>query len=180
MNQNIQETDQGITGQQPEAVERPGEHGETGDIAASQKPHMRLGVLGAAIGCLLGGVVWSYVMGQGYITVYGGIIMILLSFGGYKLFSWNLGTEGMSVSVAMSAVMLPFATYGGFIWFLNNNISVFARYSSLSFPEKWQQTWGVMREHELIGEFFKCLGNGYLFMLVAAFLVYTWLRRLER
>ncbi len=166
--------------QQAEIVDEQELHKEPQDIAAGRKSHVGLGVLGAAIGCLAGAVAWSYVMGQGYITVFGGIIMILLSFGGYKLFSWNLGTDGMAVSVGMSTIMLPFATYGGFIWFIGNEISVFSSYRSLSFVQKWQQTWGLLRDYKLMGDFFKCLGNGYLFMIVAAFAVYSLLRRFEK
>lgn len=166
--------------QQAEVVDEQELHKETKDIASSQKSHVGLGALGAVIGCLLGGVAWAYVMGLGYITVFGGIIMILLSFGGYKLFSWNLGTDGMPVSVGMSVIMLPIATYGGFIWFFNNNIRGFSNYRSLSFIEKWQQTWGILREYEMVGEFFKCLGNGYLFMIVATVAVYSLLKRLEK
>lgn len=181
MNQGIHEANQKkIKQQQAEAVDEQELHKETQDIAAAQKSHVGLGMLGAVIGCLAGGVAWAYIMGQGYISVFGGILMILLSFGGYKLFSWNLGTDGMPASVGMSAIVLPFATYGGFIWFLDNNISVFSNYRSLSFVQKWQQTWGVLREYKLMGDFFKCLGNGYLFMIVAAVAVYALLRRLEK
>lgn len=166
--------------QQADMVDEQELHKGTQDVAAAQKSHMGLGMLGAVIGCLAGAVIWSYIMGQGYITVFGGIIMILLSFGGYKLFSWNMGTDGMPASVGLSALVLPFATYGGFIWFLNNNISGFIKYRSLSFAQKWQQTWELLREYELMGEFFRCLGNGYLFMIGAAIAVYSMLRRLEK
>ena len=166
--------------QQAEAVAEQELHKEAQDIASARKSHMGLGMLGAVIGCLAGAVVWSYIMGQGYISVYGGIIMILLSFGGYKLFSWNMGTDGMSASVGMSVIMLPIATYGGFIWFFNNNARIIPHYRSLLFAEKWQQTWGILREYELMGEFFKCLGNGYLFMIVAAVAVYAFLKRFEK
>lgn len=166
--------------QQAEMVDEQELHKETQDAAAAQKSHVGLGMLGAVIGCLAGAVIWSYIMGQGYITVFGGIIMILLSFGGYKLFSWNMGTDGIPASVGLSALVLPFATYGGFIWFISNKISVFSGYRSLSFAQKWQQTWELLREYNLMGDFFRCLGNGYLFMIGAAIAVYALLRRLEK
>lgn len=162
--------------QQAEAVETAELHKDLQDIATAKKSHVGLG---AAIGCLLGALIWSCIMGEGYITVFGGIIMILLSFGGYKLFSWNMGTDGMAVSAGMCALMLPFATYGGFIWYLRNNLT-FSGYRSLSFAEKWQQTWGMLREYEIMGDFFKCIGNGYVFMLVAGIAVYSLLRRFEK
>jgi len=165
--------------QQAEAVEAAELHKDLQDIATVKKSHVGLGALGAAIGCLLGALIWSCIMGEGYITVFGGIIMILLSFGGYKLFSWNMGTDGMAVSAGMCALMLPFATYGGFIWYLRNNLT-FSGYRSLSFAEKWQQTWGMLREYEIMGDFFKCIGNGYVFMLVAGIAVYSLLRRFEK
>lgn len=165
--------------QQAETVEEEQLHKAPQDIATAKKSHVGLGALGAVIGCLLGALLWSYIMGQGYITVFGGIIMILLSFGGYKLFSWNLGTDGMAVSVGMSVLVLPFATYGGFIWYLSNT-RLISGYRSLSFAEKWQQTWGMLREYEIMGDFFRCIGNGYLFMVGAAIAVFFFLRRFEK
>lgn len=166
--------------QQAEKVEEQELDKGVQDMASDKKSHVGLGALGAVIGCLIGAVVWAYIMGQGYITVYGGILMILLSFGGYKLFSLNLGTEGMLVSVVLSVIVLPIATYAGFILFLTNNLGMFSSYLRLSFIEKWQQTWGVLREYKLMGDFFKCLGNGYLFMIAAAVAVYILLQRLEK
>lgn len=146
--------------QQAEEVEEQQLHKSPQDMAFGQKSHAGLGVLGAVIGCLIGGAVWAYIMGQGYITVYGGILMILLSFGGYKLFSLNLGPDGMPVSVGLSVIMLPIATYAGLILYLSNNVGMFSDYRRLTYAEKWQQTWGVLREYEMMGEFFKCLGDG--------------------
>ena len=165
--------------EQAETVDAQQLHKEPQDIASAQKSHVGLGVLGAVLGCLLGAVIWSYIMGQGYITVFGGMIMILLSFGGYKLFSWNMGTDGMAASVGMNVLALPFATYGGFIWYLSNS-RIISGYRGLSFAEKWQQTWGMLREYEIMGAFFKCIGNGYLFMVIAAIGVYYLLRRFEK
>lgn len=128
--------------QQAQEVEEQELHKEAGDMSSAKKSHVGLGALGAVIGCLIGTAAWVYIMGEGYITVFGGILMILLSFGGYKLFSLNLGTDGMPVSVGLCVIALPFATYGGFIRFLSKNISGFSGYRSLSYLEKWQQTWG--------------------------------------
>lgn len=166
--------------QQAEEVEQELLHKGPQDMASGQKSHVGLGVLGAVIGCLIGGAAWAYIMGQGYITVFGGILMILLSFGGYKLFSLNLGPDGMPVSVVLSAITLPIATYAGLILYLSNNAGMFSSYRRLTYMEKWQQTWGVLREYEMMGDFFKCLGDGYVFMIVAAVGVYALLRRLEK
>ena len=166
--------------QQAEEIEKQELRKGARDMASERKSHMGLGGLGAVIGCLAGGAVWAFILGQGYITVYGGIIMILLSFGGYKLFSLNMGTDGMPVSVILSIVVLPIATYAGFILLLTNHLSIFSSYPGLPFFDKWQQTWGMLREYKLMGDFFKCLGNGYLYMVVAAGGVYALLWRLDR
>ncbi len=163
--------------QQAETVDAEQLHKEPRDTAIAQKSHVGLGMLGAATGCLAGAVIWAFILGQGYITVFGGIIMILLSFGGYKLLSRNLGAQGMATSVGMSVLVLPFATYGGFMWYLNN---ILPSYRGWSFAEKWRQTWGLFREYEIMGDFFKCIGNGYLFMIAAAIAVYSLLRRFEK
>lgn len=162
--------------QRAKEVEEEGLHTGTQDIVARDKEHMGLGVLGAVIGGLAGGLVWAFIMSLGYVTVYGGIVMLLLSFGGYELFSMNRGTEGMAASVITSVLMLPFATYAGFVWYFYRELLSF---SKLSFVAMWQQGWGLIGKYELGGAFFKSLGNGYLFMAVAAFFTYRIISRIE-
>lgn len=163
--------------QKAREVEAEGLQTGTEDVEYQRKSHVGLGILGALLGCLLGGLAWTYVMGQGYIVSLCGVLLILLTFGGYKLFSLNRGTEGMTVSVVLNVLMIPVITYCGYIWFFYN--SYIPGFRKLSFIQMWQVTWGLLGEYGVMGDFFKTMFSSYIFIFVSALVVTRIIRQFK-
>lgn len=133
-----------------------------------QVTHKGRGVIGALLGALLGGVLWTAVGALGYISGWIGVLIVLFAGTGYKIFAKEESGFGTAVSIIFSLLVIFPATYLAGVWTfyleLNEYVSeyiplgrAFAGYSEYLTKT---DSWGAMIYNMVMG---------YVFMLVAGF-----------
>jgi len=87
---------------------------ESGPII--QESNLVLGILGAAFGAILGGLLWAVLAALGYYSGWLGILMIAFAYCGYNLFEHKMPIFGGIISLVFSLAMVVAASYFGYAW----------------------------------------------------------------
>ena len=74
-----------------------------------KKERVGLGILGALIGALLGGVSIVLFSRMGYVAALSGVLMAFATLKGYELLAWKLSKKGIVISVVLM-VLVTFAS----------------------------------------------------------------------
>ncbi len=96
-------------------IERPQSKAELeAQALIEQKPkeNVLLGILGAFLFSLVGGVVYFVLYQLGYLAALSGIVAVICAMYGYKLFAKGESKKTVVIAVIMSFVVIVFAWYG--------------------------------------------------------------------
>lgn len=80
--------------------------------------NVQKGILGAVIGCLLGGVAWVVVGYFGYMAYLVGLLIVFLGAKGYEIGAGTLSKKGLYIVAILSILTALIATYIGWVNFL--------------------------------------------------------------
>lgn len=127
------------------------------------------GVIGALLGALLGGVLWTAVGALGFISGWIGILIVFFAMTGYRIFAKEESGFGTAVSVIFSLLVIFPATYLAGVWTfyqeLNKTVS---EYISLGrafqgYSEYLTKTdsWGAMIYNMVMGYVCMLVAGGY-------------------
>lgn len=123
-----------------------------------------LGIVGALIGALIGGVLWVVIGRLGYIAGIAGFAIIYLAAMGFKKGAKVLTRSGAVIAVIISVVMIFAANYMLYVWMM---VEAFGgRYT---FGEMVTGLFPMLSEYEFMGDFVKDVVIGYGLSLLAAF-----------
>ena len=128
------------------------------------RPNYALGILGALLGTALGMALWVGAGVAGYIIGLAGAAMVWFSLKGFQIFGGVLDRFGAVFSAALAALSVPFANYLVYVWSYYGAVGS----SRYSFGRAFLDTWGAMRDSGSTGSYFKDLGLGMLFFVLAA------------
>ncbi|MBQ4563034.1 MAG: hypothetical protein IJA58_00975, partial [Lachnospiraceae bacterium] len=81
-------------------------------------PNFGLGIVGALIGALIGGVLWVVIGKMGYIAGIAGFVIIYLAAMGFKKGAKVLTRSGAVIAVIISALMIFAANYMLYVWIM--------------------------------------------------------------
>ena len=102
--------------------EKPAEQTENAGPVI-QDSHTGRGVLGAALGALLGGLLWTVVEALGYVSGWIGALIIFMSYKGYEMFARKKDTLGVVVSLVFGILVIIPATYLSYGWMYYCNVN---------------------------------------------------------
>lgn len=136
-----------------------------------EKKNRGMGVLGAALGALLGGVLWTLVSCAGYISGWISVLIFLLAQGGYSKFSGAkkgeaADTFGVVISVIFGLLIIIPANYVAYGYGVYKALD-----KVFPFTEVLRDLLMYMDRYELWGDFFMNLGLSYLFTGFVAVMV---------
>lgn len=136
-----------------------------------EKKNRGMGVLGAALGALLGGVLWTLVSCAGYISGWISVLIFLLAQGGYAKFSGAkkgeaADTFGVVISVIFGLLIIIPANYVAYGYAVYKKIG-----GGFSFAEVLRDLLMYMDRYELWSDFLANLGLSYLFTGFVAVMV---------
>lgn len=131
-----------------------------------EKGNFWLGVVGAILGAFIGGVLWTVIAILGYQIAYLAALMLLLAFGGYKLFAKREDVLGMIVCFVISAGMIILSMYMAASWQYYSAINDGMGAGFVSFGDCMSQTWKIITDGTIATEFWKDVAIGEIFMLV--------------
>lgn len=135
-------------------------------VIADRKGGIGLGLLGALLGAVVGGLLWTVIGALGIVSGWIGILIILFAYTGYKILSRRADKIGMAISLIFSILIVIPATYLVYGWSyycaVNESMSGFTPLfrALLEMP-------GYMERFELWGDFFGDVVTGYIFMIIA-------------
>lgn len=128
------------------------------------------GIVGAFMGALIGGIIWTIIGCLGLISGWIAILIFFLAQFGYKKMTGKMDQFGVVISLIFGLLIIIPATYAsyGFSLFqaLNDGAS-----SHFTYFEVLSSLPVYMERYDLWGEFIGNLLMGYLFTGVAAFYV---------
>lgn len=126
-----------------------------------------LGVLGAALGALAGGVVWTLIGILGFVSGWIAVLIFFLARFGYKLLSKVQDTFGNVISVVFGLIVIfpaTWASYGYSVWKALNQ-------GSLGHFPYWEVLMDLgmyMDRYDLWGDLIANLAMGYGFTIFVA------------
>ena len=125
-----------------------------------------LGILGAALGALAGGVIWTLIGILGFVSGWIAVLIFFLARWGYKLLSKVQDTFGNIISVIFGLIVIFPATWAAYaysVWkALNENIG------SFSYGEVILDLGMYMDRYDLWGDLIANLAMGYGFTILVA------------
>ncbi len=125
-----------------------------------------LGIFGAALGAVLGGLLWTVIGALGYVSGWIGILIIFFAYTGYEIMARKSDKLGVIVSIVLGLVVILPATYLSYGWsyycMVNEEI---LGYTTL--PRALTELDAFMEKADIWGDFWKDVIMGYAFMLVA-------------
>lgn len=142
--------------------------GSTSPIIQEKKRGM--GVLGAVLGALAGGIIWTIIGCLGYISGWIAILIFVLAQAGYNKFSGtpkgaDVDKFGVIISVVLGLFIIIPANYVSYSYVVYKALN---EYGNFPFFEVLRDMPVYMERYELWGEFGANLGMGYLFTGIAA------------
>ena len=148
------------TEQQAEYAEEP---------IVEKKGSIALGIIGAFMGALLGGLLWTIAHLLGFISGWIGILIVAFAYGGYKILSKREDRFGFVISTLFGFVMIFAATYFSWGWIyyqmLNENVSGYTTLvrALVELPNFLESIdgWGEFIEELVMGYFFMILSCSY-------------------
>lgn len=125
------------------------------------------GFVGALIGALIGGVLWTAIGCLGYISGWIAILIFFLAQFGYKKLTGKMDKFGVIISLVLGLLMIIPATYAayGFGFYTDLNKAFDNRFTYMEVLSNLPQ---YMERYDSWGPFLGNLGMGYLFTGVAA------------
>lgn len=134
-----------------------------------QETHTGLGILGALLGAMLGGLLWTIVGVLGYIHGLIGILIIIFALKGYEILARKSDVFGMVISIIFGLLVIIPATYLFYGWdyycMLNEHVS--------GYTNLWRaltEMPAFLTQNDAWGDFIADVGQGYLWLIVAAVL----------
>ena len=122
------------------------------------------GIAGALLGALLGSIVWIIIHRLGYIAGIAGLIMVVCAMKGYSMLGGTLDRKGVIISVVLSLVMVYFANKIAWTWEAYSELKDYG----YSFFEIFRNLIAMAKEEDVMGDYIKDLGIGYLLTAVAS------------
>ena len=125
-----------------------------------------LGILGAFLGALLGGLAWALIGALGYVSGWIGILIVFLSYMGYGILAHKKDKIGLAVSIVFSVIIIIPATYLSYGWsyYCAMNESI-AGYTTLT--RALLELPAYLTNYDGWSEFAGDLIMGYVFMLIS-------------
>lgn len=134
---------------------------------ATASSNIPMGVVGALLGSLVGGIVWVVLYQLGYVAAITGLIGVVLSYKGYVLFAKKKGVKEAVISTVIAFVMILAAHF--VVW----GILLYQQVGGMGFGDLMQCIRTVpaviFSDSELISAFVTDLIYGYVFMAVGSF-----------
>ncbi len=132
----------------------------------AQKSNIVLGIIGAILGAMIGGVAWVLVRKAGYIASIVGVITIVCALKGYELLGKHLNRLGVIISSVVSVAMIYFANRISYAWMFYEEMKEYG--GSYSFFEAYSDVITVLKLGENMGPYYQDLIVGLLFTGVGA------------
>ena len=129
-----------------------------------KKSNLIGGIAGALLGALIGSIVWILVHRAGYIAGIAGLIMVVCAMKGYSMLGGTLDRKGVIISVIISLIMVYLANKIAWTWEVHSQIKDYG----YSFFEIFRNLIAMVKEADVMGEYIKDLGIGYLLTAVAS------------
>lgn len=127
-----------------------------------------LGVLGAALGAIAGGVIWTLIGILGFVSGWISVLIFFMARFGYKLLGKVQDTFGNVISVIFGLIVIFPATWAAYaysVWkALNETVSI----GHFSYMEVVTDLAFYMERHDLWGNFAANLAMGYGFTVLVA------------
>lgn len=87
--------------------------------------NMMLGIIGALVGCFLGGIVWVIIGYFGFFASLAGLLIVYLGIKGYEKGARTISKKGLLFVGILSIFTALFATYLGWAFFLVNDYNTY-------------------------------------------------------
>lgn len=126
-----------------------------------------LGILGAALGALAGGVIWTIIGILGFVSGWIAVLIFFLARWGYKLLSKTQDTFGNVISVVFGLIVIFPATWAAYaysVWKALNEGIV----GHFSYGEVLLDLGMYMERYDLWGDLVTNLAMGYGFTILVA------------
>ncbi|MCH5274720.1 MAG: hypothetical protein J1E65_02680 [Lachnospiraceae bacterium] len=127
-----------------------------------------LGILGAALGAIAGGVVWTIIGCLGFISGWIAVLIFFMARFGYKLLGKVQDTFGNVISIIFGLIVIFPATWAAYaysVWkALNDVVSI----GHFKYIDVVMDLAFYMERHELWGNFAANLAMGYGFTILVA------------
>lgn len=139
---------------------------ETANGPVIPSSRVGLGILGAFLGALLGGLAWALIGALGYVSGWIGILIVFLSYMGYGILAHKKDKIGLVVSIIFSVIIVIPATYlyYGWSYYCAMNESI-AGYTTLT--RALLELPAYLTNYDGWSDFAGDLIMGYLFMLIS-------------
>lgn len=149
--------------------EKPVPAEEQGPVVQPDK--RALGVLGALLGALIGGLAWTAVGCLGYISGWIGILIVFFAYKGYSILSHKEDRFGRILSIVFSVIVIIPATYLSYSWIYYVNINeTLTGYITL--PRAMAELPVYMSAYDIWPDMIRDVGLGYVFMLFSCFYMF--------
>ncbi|MGN1147531.1 MAG: hypothetical protein ACI4TB_03860, partial [Lachnospiraceae bacterium] len=123
------------------------------------------GVIGALIGAILGGLVWTAIGCLGYISGWVSVLIFFLAQAGYKKLNGKEDTFGVVISVVFGLLIIIPATYASYGFSVFQALNEGA-HSHFNYFDVLLDLPMYMNRYELWGQFATNLFMGYAFTVV--------------
>jgi len=124
-----------------------------------------MGVLGAFLGALVGGVLWTLIGCLGFVSGWIAVAIFFLAQFGYKKLNGRSDGFGVIISLVFGLLIIIPATYVSFGFSLFTELNT---QGNFGFLEVLRDMPFYMERYDLWPDFLKTLGQGYLFSGIAA------------
>lgn len=135
---------------------------------AHKKENIPLGILGAAIGVLLGAVLWVIIGQVGFIAGIAGYVIVLCGMKGYQMLGKGMSKAGVVICVLLSALVIIGAEYVSLGLIVYKELKDVSLYS-VSMGDAFGMVPMLLEEPEVIGGVVKDLAVGYILAVWASF-----------
>lgn len=136
-------------------------------LQKQKRSNLFTGIIGALLGAVIGVVLWVIAAQMGYIVGVVGLVMAICTLKGYELFGGKINVLGIVICCTVLIVMIFLANVLDYTIFFYNNYTLEA---GMSFFDLFRELMGYFLKFNFtdIPEFYRNLGVGYLFTLIAA------------
>ena len=130
-----------------------------------RQENVALGILGAALFSLVGGILWVVLDRVGFVAGICGYVSFICATKGYALFAKKRSKTGVIVSVVVSILMMAIAAYVCLSW------EVYDAFKDLglTFVDCLKYSYEFLADGEIAGDFFLNLGLGLVLCVVASY-----------
>jgi|GEM_PF-4052107 len=133
-----------------------------------KKINFPLGLIGAIIGVLLGGVIWFAIAKLGYIAGLAGFLIVFLSIEGFKRLGKGIDTKALIICIILSFIMIFLAQW---TYYVVDTKEVYSEWGiTLTFQETNDLIIEVLKDNsEIRTDFIKDLAIGYGLSILCSF-----------